>query len=324
MDSGPITITEAGGQLHLKGSNCTAHLALRSGSCSTEIIHRIATGEGPCITLTGEQLASLAHTTPACSDEEARIELTALNLSVKGDQLTAACADGYMLALRRMTVPYSENRRALVNADWLDAVLRASKAGKADQVELHFQKNGLMLHIPSKGVYYHFWDVASNFPDFGPTLEKFLPAKGPAIRMDVKRWQNFLRRAQTFFKAGASLALATIGTQLYAAAESGELGVTEDVLGEYDGKKPGWVVLGPGIAKSLIAILAAETCDVTFHFGENSTTPPVIMTGDLTIIAMPLYVGEKPDLVKRQESGVIPLFIPFPATVKAEAEAVTA
>ena len=324
MDSGPITITEADGKLHINGGNCTAHIALRSGSCSTEIIHRIVTGEGPCITLTGEQLASLARTTPASSGEEARIELTALNLSVKGDQLTAACADGYMLAIRRMTVPYSEDRRALVDADWLEAVLRASKAGMADQVELHFQKNGLMLHIPTKNVYYHFWDVASNYPDFGPTLDKYLAAKGPAILMDVKRWQTFLRRSQTYFKDGGNLVLATIGTQLYAQVSAKTLGVTEDVLGEYDGDKPGWVILGPGIAKSLIDILAAETGEVTFRFGENSTTPPVITTGDLMVMAMPLYVGEKPELVKRQESGEIPLPIPFPAAVEAEAETVAA
>jgi DNA polymerase III sliding clamp (beta) subunit (PCNA family) len=324
MDSGPITITEADGKLHLKGWNCTAHIALRSGSCSMEIVHRIVTEEGPCVILTGEQLASLARTTPASSDEENRPELTALNLSVEGDQLTAACADGFILALRHMEIPNSDaKRRALVDADWMNAVLRASKAGQADQVELHLQKNGLMLHIPAKNVYYHFWDVASNFPDFGPTLNKFLPAKGPAIRMNVKRWQTFLRRSQTYFRTGGNLVLATIGCQLYAAADSEELGATEDVLGDYDGGQPGWVVMGPAIAKSLIEILAAETDEVTFHFGETNTNPPVILAGNLTVIAMPLHVGEKPQLVKRQESGVIPLLISFPVTDKAEAESVS-
>ncbi len=325
MDSGPITITEADGKLHLQCGASTAHISLRSGSCSTEILHRIATGEGPCITLTGEQLASLASTTPASSDEEARVELKALNLSVKGDQLTAACADGYILALRRMTVPKSEDRRALVDANWLDKVLTASKAAKADLVELHFQKNGLRLYIPSKGISYHFWDIASSFPDFGPTLDKFLAAKGPAVRMDVKRWQNFLHRCKSLFQeGGTNMVLATIGCQLYAQVDAEHIGVTEDMLGEYDGQQSGWTVLGPAIAKSMIEILKGETGEVTFRFGENTLCPPVITTGDLTVIAMPLHVGDKPELVKRQESGAIPLPISFAVPVETEVEAVSA
>lgn len=326
MDSGPITITEAGRQLHLKSGNCNAHVTLRSGSCSTEIIHRIVTGEGPCVTITGQQLVDLARVTPASSDEEDRQDLTAISLSIKDDQLIAACADGFMLAMRNLTIPRSEDHRALVNADALAAVLRAAKAAKAKEVELHFQKNGLMLHIPSMNVYYHLWEATSKFPDFAPVLNQYIPAKGPAIRMDVKRWQNFLRRSRSYFSEGGKLALVTIGCQLYAAAEAGSLGVTEDVLGEYDGQESGWVVLGPDIAKAMLDILAAEKEEVTFTFGQSNTVPPVITTGNLTVLAMPMHVDKRaiPDLVKRQESGTIPLFSIPAVAVEAEAETVAA
>ncbi len=324
MDSGPITITEANGQLHLTGGNSTSHVTLRSGSCSTQIYERIV-GKDPAVTITGQQLADLSRVTPASADDEARLDLTAVSLSITGDQLMAACADGFILALRSMTVPASKDCRALVGADSLAAVLRAAKVEKADVVELRFQSNGLALHIPSLNVYYHLWEKASKFPDFAPLLKQYVPAKGPAIKMTVKTWQKFLRRSRSILAERGHLVLATIGCQLYAAAEADDLGVTEDMLGEYDGLTQGWTVLAPNIAKTMLDILAAETDDVIFAFGETNVTPPVITSGSLTVIAMPLNVPPNalPELVKRQQSGAIPLFIPA-VSVEAEAEAVPA
>ncbi len=89
-----------------------------------------------------------------------------------------------------------------------------------------------------------------------------------------------------------------------------ETGSTEDVLNEYPADaRNAWTILNQKLLRRCVEIVLKEE-NVTFQFGQNEKTPPRIQADGLLILLMPLHSPDEPELVKRQKSGVIPMFLP--------------
>ncbi len=302
---GPIALHLAEGSLMVEGGACKSRITLVSGSCSDEILSRIINGERP-ISLTGNQFASLAYATEAADDDDNRPALAALFLQVEDAMLTAAAADGFMLARRQISIPDAGTKRSVMpQAEMLARV--AAKVSKSEEVRLFFQKNGLTLHIPSLGAYYHFWDMAGSFPDYQQVLDNCSKSKNPPVPIDPKRWATFLKRTRSL---KCPIVLANIGPVLYAQSDEEHLGCMEDVLGDYPTDAGNaWTVVAWNLLDAIIQIvLKAE--NVTFQFGSSPRTPVLVQADGLTTVLMPLAVQPEPELVQRQQSGAIPLFMP--------------
>jgi hypothetical protein len=106
MDPDFVMLTLINGSLELRplGGNNRNLVRVVGGNKSRKSLEDDVNGEQP-IHLTGKQLALLAYTTDAASSDEDRVNLTSLFLTAEGSAITAACADGFMLAECRLTIP---------------------------------------------------------------------------------------------------------------------------------------------------------------------------------------------------------------------------
>ncbi len=304
LDPGPVSLTLAEGTLWVRSGACTNRITLESGSIPEDTQSRIVNGEHP-IHLTGAQFAALSCTTEAADDDEAQPGLTSLMMTIEGTELKAAAADGFMMAQRRIPIPDARaRRRAFPNAEMLAKA--AARISKAESIAVYVQENGLMVHALELGLYYHFWNTAIGFPNLDEVLLKYA-SNSPTIPIDAKRWANFLRRTRTLQGA---VVLANLGAQLYAQVSSGKVGSTEDVLADYPPEaERAWVAVSWSLLRSVIEIVQKAE-NVTFQFGNDQSTPVWVQADGLDILLMPLHIGGTPELVERQQSGAIPLFLP--------------
>jgi hypothetical protein len=254
-------------------------------------------------TIKGRDLALLSTMTEAASTDEARPNLNGIFIEATGDEIKAAAADGYILSFASFAERKLEPSKGSYSVKALLQAKRAIKPVDEEDVAILVSREGMILSVKRENVSFTFSipRIGDNFPDYMQIVKSATATKDVSVQLDTRVFESFLKRAKAI---DGSIYLQAVNGFLWMMAENkAEENKSLDSFAIATTEESPVMFFSAPLLKDVIKACAANG-HIELIFPKQ-TNLPMIITGQTSVIAMPLRNDLKESPFKQLQPALI-------------------